>query len=923
MIASGVYGKVQEYIDDVLSGNIVTSVRVRNAVARQVADIERQSTSDFPFHFDAKLATKVCNFFPTMLRHSIGPHAGHPFELEPWQAFSDWCLFGWKRDSDNTRRFRKAYLSMARKNGKALALDTLLPTPNGFTTMGDVQKGDYLIGMDGKPVLVEAVTEIMQDRPCYRMVFSTGESVVCDADHEWLTSVNVHLVGCKGVGRKFFQDKEAVRTTEAISESVFYGKRNDRNHSVQLVQSVCFSQKDLPVKPYTLGAWLGDGNTDSPRITCSYEDREILDRIEDDGYDVCEQKSANANSGLYSIRSYHGTSKKNIVQANLKELGVLGRKHIPIQYLRSSYSQRLSLLRGLMDTDGTTNRKGQCEFVSIHKNLAEDVAELISSLGQKATILEHDAKLNGVVVSKKYRVYFFAFRPFIPFSLARKASRIPERNGNKKQRSNSRQIASCEQIESVPVKCVQVAGGMYCCTRSFIPTHNSTDISGKIHYLASADIDPVTGKPEAIGQILLTATKKDQAKVVYGEADRMRLQSPTLCKMTDVRYETITYKHNGSYIRMVTSDKPFDGLNPHVVVMDELHAWGEHHRKFYDTMVTGSASRSQPLHLIITTAGDDQSHLWLEEYNYACKVVDGIIDDETLFALIYELDEKDNSADESCWIKANPNLGVSIQMDYLRQRWSEDKHTALGINRFTRYHGNRVVTSTEKAFDLDAWDKCAGELSDWKDSDASGAGADLGGRNDLAAIGLCARFRIADTVNEAGNSIPVYRYELRCRSFIADDTTRDLTKLPFATWVHLGLIRKSKYAISDLVATLIDDCQEHEIQTVAYDPYNGQQLGDSLTKEGIVAARMAQNQSNFNEAIRDFQQLITEGRIRHDGNPLLRWCVSNAIIARDRQDRWMFDKRTSNEKIDPLVAVVMAYRVASLQPERARGSLYL
>jgi phage terminase large subunit-like protein len=147
--------------------------------------------------------------------------------------------------------------------------------------------------------------------------------------------------------------------------------------------------------------------------------------------------------------------------------------------------------------------------------------------------------------------------------------------------------------------------------------------------------------------------------------------------------------------------------------------------------------------------------------------------------------------------------------------------------------------------------------------------------------------------------------------------------MPFATWIHLGLIDKSKYPISDLQAKLIERCNEYEIKTIAYDPYNGQQLGEDLAQEGITAARMAQNQTNFNEPIRDFQQAIIDGRLSHDGNPLLRWCVSNAVVNSDRSERWMFDKNKSSEKIDPLVATVMAFRIASLAPQRSTGSLYL
>jgi phage terminase large subunit-like protein len=299
--------------------------------------------------------------------------------------------------------------------------------------------------------------------------------------------------------------------------------------------------------------------------------------------------------------------------------------------------------------------------------------------------------------------------------------------------------------------------------------------------------------------------------------------------------------------------------------------------------------------------------------------VSGIHKDESLFALIYELDEKDDPADEANWKKANPNLNVSIKADYLRQRWNEDKSTALGVNRFTRYHGNRVVSSTEKAFDLAAFDRCVGVHSDWREADGLGAGVDLGSRDDLAAYAICGRFPVA--VDDKGKT--VYRYEIKTRAFIAADSKRDLSAMPFAEFIHTEELYKCEYPIEDLTASLIEELEAYEIQTVAYDPYNGQQLGERLEKTGAVAARMAQNQANFNEAIRDFIQLMQEGRLVFSDSKLLRWCANNAIICKDRQDRWMFDKKNSKDKIDPIVAAVMAYRIASLQKERSSGSLYV
>jgi phage terminase large subunit-like protein len=325
------------------------------------------------------------------------------------------------------------------------------------------------------------------------------------------------------------------------------------------------------------------------------------------------------------------------------------------------------------------------------------------------------------------------------------------------------------------------------------------------------------------------------------------------------------------------------------------------------------------LHIIITTAGDDKSDLWLQEYNYATNVVSGVSKDETLFALIYELDKNDDFEDESTWIKANPNLGISVKREYLREQVNKFRHTAIGRNLLDRFHGNRIVSSTEKAFDLDDFEKCVKPYSDWSQADGYGAGVDLGARDDLAAYALCARFPI--DITDDGKTI--YRYEIRTKAYIAANCNRDLTAMPFSQFIFDEEIIKATYPIEDLTESLLADLEANDIGTAAYDPYNGQQLGERLAKSGVTAARMAQNQSNFNEAIRDFIQLMKEGRLVFADSKLLRWCANNAIIAKDRQDRWMFDKAKSKDKIDPVVAAVMAYRIASLQPERSIGKLFI
>lgn len=565
MISDTYNAQLQEYIDGVLSNEIVVSKSVRHSVERHVKDLARQSTAEFPYRFDLQLAAKTCRFFPAVLRHSIGRYAGMSFELQPWQLFCVSSLFGWLRDCDDTRRFRKAYRSMARKNGK------------------------------------------------------------------------------------------------------------------------------------------------------------------------------------------------------------------------------------------------------------------------------------------------------------------------------------------------------------------STWVAGESIFLAGFDRNPVRGVIEPVAQVVMAATKRDQVdKILFAEAKRMREKSPSIAKRSQFVRKEIRFASNDGEIITTGSDKPYDGLNPHAVALDELHAWREHHREFYDTMMTGSGFRDQPLISIITTAGDDKSHLWKEVYDYAKAVAAGTVQDESYFSFIAELDEDDDPFDEAVWAKANPNIGVSISLDYLRQQATEAKASKINTNRFTRYHCNRIVTSIEQAFDMDEWDACKGELSDWSRADCVCGAFDLGGYDDLSATASVARF----TLDDSGEK-PVYRYEVKVKAFISEKTLRDLTQQPFFEWIYRDLLKKSKHPTSDLRDSLVEDSLAYGIQKIAFDPSNARGTAEELSQHGVLAATMGQNCTNFNEPIHDLMAAIREGRFRHDGNPLLRWCVANAVLIRDRQDRWMFDKRDSADKIDAAVAMTMAFRLATLEPARAIGSLVL
>ena len=195
----------KQYAEVVIRGEIVASKWVRLACQRQLDDLKRFKGKDSPYRFNPTLTNKagrkfrpadnLCAFIER-LPHVKGPLAGDPIELEPWQMFILTTVFGWIK-ADGNRRFRRSYVEVPRGNGKALAVDTLIPTTKGFKPMADINVGDQVFDEKGQPCNVTAVTDILMDRPCYRITFSTGETLVADESHEWFTSAKVDKPGAK------------------------------------------------------------------------------------------------------------------------------------------------------------------------------------------------------------------------------------------------------------------------------------------------------------------------------------------------------------------------------------------------------------------------------------------------------------------------------------------------------------------------------------------------------------------------------------------------------------------------------------------------------------------------------------------------------------------------------------------------------
>ena len=404
--------------------------------------------------------------------------------------------------------------------GKALALDTPLPTPDGWTTMGEVQPGDLVLGSDGRPTQVVAATEVMVDRPCYEVEFSDGTVIVADEQHQWLTrSRSERRAGGPG----------SIRTSREIAFSVRTETVEARlNHSIRNARALQLDAQPLPVAPYVLGAWLAGGTSAGASITTA--DPELVMRIEAEGLVVkrlsakmryalqlpeeviavrtcvvcgaeftprtaqvktCGRSCGGRAQGVegtslvprcadcgapssgmrlcQACREDHGT-----VTALLRGLGVLADKHIPQQYLRASEAQRRDLLAGLLDTDGTVSDAGCVQFTVTNRSLARGVRELVVSLGYRCTIATRSVKGRTAESSTAYDVNFTCDDDV--FWLPRKALRHKELRREVLTRRDSRFITDVRPVESAPVRCIEVAADdhLYLAGESMIPTHNST-----------------------------------------------------------------------------------------------------------------------------------------------------------------------------------------------------------------------------------------------------------------------------------------------------------------------------------------------------------------------------------------------------------------------------------------------------------------
>lgn len=374
------------------------------------------------------------------------------------------------------------------QSGKPVALTTPIATPNGWKVFGDIHPGDYVFAHDGKPVPVVYETPIYTDRKCYRITFDDGTSIVCDEVHPWSVNDTLARDPYKLIEKSTGEILKRYRIPTKGGTAFRY------RYSIPNAKPLALPEQQLPIDPYLLGVWLGDGCYQHGYLNLGLDDAQhIIDQLKSRGHTCEVLPTAAAARGTAFRVKVHGLREK------LKQEGLCGKKYIPAVYLRASELQRRDVLRGLIDTDGTVGRRGRVEFGSSDENLFPAVVELVRTLGYKAmcdakvpTFSHKGEKRQGKMA---YRCFFYAYGGSDATTIPRHIERAREhckKVVTRPTHAGRRFIRNIEPVPSVPVKCIGVdhPDHLFLIGEQMVPTHNTQGLI--LNWLAyTVAVDPM------------------------------------------------------------------------------------------------------------------------------------------------------------------------------------------------------------------------------------------------------------------------------------------------------------------------------------------------------------------------------------------------------------------------------------------------
>lgn len=425
----------------------------------------------------------------------------------------------------------------------------------------------------------------------------------------------------------------------------------------------------------------------------------------------------------------------------------------------------------------------------------------------------------------------------------------------------------------------------------------STFAAGIGLYLFFAD-----GEPGA--EVYSAATKRDQARIVHGESIRMVKASPALTKRITVFRDNLHVARTASKYEPVGQDsETLDGLNVHAAIVDELHAHKT--RGLYDILQTAMGARRAPMMFSITTAGTNQTETSIcwELHAYAEKILKGTVHDDSVFAYIAALDEGDDWEDERLWIKANPNLGVSVKLDYLQDQAAKAKQIPAALNRFLNKLLNKWTQQVSRWIPLTLWDRGNHPVDERALAGRTCyGGLDLSSVSDLTAWVLV--FPEPDDLERLQVLVRLWVPESR----LADRQHR--YQAQYQAWAREGFLQVTPGDAVDyefIKAQILRDAQTFRLIDLNIDRlFQGYQLAMQLAEEGLTVAAMGMGFLSMAAPTKELERLLLKHKIQHGGHPVLRWMMDNTAVKEDPAGNLKPDKANSQGKIDGIVALIMA-----------------
>jgi phage terminase large subunit-like protein len=406
---------------------------------------------------------------------------------------------------------------------------------------------------------------------------------------------------------------------------------------------------------------------------------------------------------------------------------------------------------------------------------------------------------------------------------------------------------------------------------------------------------------EGGSEVYSLATTRDQARIVFGDAQSMARADRSFRNAfgVEVNAHNINVVRTGSKFEALSSEgSTLDGLNIHLGCIDELHAHKT--RTVYDVVETGTGKRDNSLLWVITTAGSNRSGICYEIRTFVTKLLDGVFEDDSQFGIIFGLDEDDDWTAEESLVKANPNWNISVRPEVLLPLQAKAMQMPSAVNNFKTKHLNEWVNADTAWMDMRSWDACADATLDLENFSGQQCwiGLDLASKTDIAALML-----LFQHPHIAGGFAVFGRY------YLPEDTVNSSANSQYSGWMRAGRLTVTPGNVIDfgwIEADLIDFASRFEIQSVAFDPFQATQLSTRMIAEGLPMLEVRPTVLNFSEPMKTLEALVLQKKLIHDNDPVLGWMASNVVAHLDAKDNIYPRKERPENKIDGIVALIMA-----------------